>query len=91
MRMERRVVTRCGERYQICFGKKIQLCPGTYKFFLGLSADDYFREVETTLKEGDSISLEFKPINKHKTRTTRIPDFEKGIKEFKVSLNNVCF
>ena len=68
--------------------KKIELRPGTHKVFLGLPADDYFRDVEVTLKEGDATSLEFRPIYKHKTRPTRIPDFKKGIKEYEVYLNN---
>jgi len=68
--------------------KKIQLRPGKYKEFLGLSADDYFKEVEITLKEGDSASLEFRPVYKYKTRLTRIPDFKKDIKEYEMYLNN---
>ena len=55
MRMERRVITPMREKVSNMFWKKIQLRPGTYKFFLDLSADDYFKEVEITLKEGDSI------------------------------------
>lgn len=77
-----------GEGIKYVMEKKIQLRPGKHKVFLGLSADDYFTEVELTLMEGDSASLEFKPVYKYKTRPTRIPDFKKGIKEYEVYLNN---
>lgn len=77
-----------GEGIKYVLEKKIQLRPGTHKVFFGLPADDYFKEVEIILKEGDSGSLEFKPVYKYKTRPTRIPDFKKGIKEYEVFLNN---
>ncbi|PKN69160.1 MAG: hypothetical protein CVU54_11670 [Deltaproteobacteria bacterium HGW-Deltaproteobacteria-12] len=79
-----------GDGIKYILGKKIQLRPGTHKVFLVLPADDYFREVEITLKEGDSITLEFRPVYKFKTQPTRIPNFKKGIKEYEVYLNNTC-
>lgn len=78
-----------GEGIKYVMEKKIQLRPGKHKVFLGLSPDDYFKEVEITLKEGDSASLEFKPVYKYKTRPTRIPDFKKGIKEYEVFFNKM--
>ena len=77
-----------GEGIKYVLEKKIKLRPGVHAVFLGLPADDYFKEVEVTLKEGDSTSFEFKPIYKYKTRPTRIPDFKKGMKEYEVNLNN---
>ncbi|MCE5212219.1 MAG: hypothetical protein LLG40_11745 [Deltaproteobacteria bacterium] len=77
-----------GEGVKYILEKKIQLRPGAHKVFFGLPADDYFKEMAVTLKEGDSPSLEFKPIYKYKTRPTRIPDFKKGIKEYEVNLSN---
>ncbi|MEE9914027.1 MAG: hypothetical protein K4571_20130 [Deltaproteobacteria bacterium] len=77
-----------GEGVKYILEKKIQLRPGAHKVFFGLPADDYFKEVDVTLKEGDSTSFEFKPIYKYKTRPTRIPDFKKGIKEYEVNLSN---
>jgi len=76
-----------GEGIKYVLEKKIGLRAGTHKVFLGLPADDSFREVEITLKEGDPATLEFKPVYKYKTRHTRIPTFSGGIKEFKVYLN----
>jgi hypothetical protein len=78
-----------GEGIKYVMEKKIQFRPGKHKVFLGLSADDYFKEVEITLKEGDSASLEFKPAYKYKTRPARIPTFMKGINELNVYLNEV--
>jgi hypothetical protein len=78
-----------GDGVKYTLEKKIQLRPGTHKVFLGLPADDYFREAEITLKEGNSISVEFRPVYKYKTRPTRIPNFKKGVKEYEVFLNNV--
>jgi hypothetical protein len=77
-----------GEGVKYVLEKKIQLRSGTHKVFLGLLADDYFKEVEITLKEGDTATLEFKPVYKCKTRPTRIPAFKKGVKEYDVYLNN---
>jgi len=76
-----------GEGIKYVLEKKIGLRAGTHKVFLGLPADDYFKEAEITLKEGDSATLELKPVYKYKTRHTRIPTFQGGIKEFKVYLN----
>jgi len=77
-----------GEGIKYVLEKKIGLRAGTHKVSLGLPADDYFKEVEITLKEGDSATLEFKPIYKYKTRHTRIPTFLGGIKEYEAYLNN---
>lgn len=77
-----------GEGVKYVLEKKIQLRSGTHKVFIGLLADDYFKEVEITLKEGDTATLEFKPVYKCKTRPTRIPTFKKGVKEYEVYLNN---
>lgn len=77
-----------GEGVKYVLEKKIGMRAGTHKVFLGLPADDYFKEVEITLKEGDSATLELKPVYKYKTRHTRIPTFQGGIKEYEAYLNN---
>lgn len=78
-----------GEGIKYVLEKKIGLRAGTHKVFLGLPADYYFKEVEITLQEGNSYTLEFRPVYKYKTRPTRISTFKKGIKEFEVFLNGV--
>lgn len=78
-----------GEGIKYVLEKKIGLRTGTHKVFLGLPADDYFKEVEITLKEGDSATIEFKPVYKYKTLPTRIPTFQEGIKEYEAYLNNM--
>jgi hypothetical protein len=77
-----------GEGIKYILEKKIRLRAGVHKVFLGLSADDYFKEVEITLEEGGPLILEFKLIYKHKTSPTRISTFLRGIKEYEVYLNN---
>jgi len=77
-----------GEGIKYVLEKKIGLRAGTHKVFLGLPADDYFKEVEITLQEGNTYILEFKPVYKYKTRPTRIPTFKEGIKEYEAYLNN---
>lgn len=76
-----------GEGIKYVLEKKMRLRVGIHKVFLGLSADDYFKEVEIALKEGDSSTLEFNPVYKYKTHPQRIPTFKRGIKEFEVYLN----
>lgn len=73
-----------GEGIKYILEKKIRLRAGVHKVFFGLSADDYFKEVEITLEEGGSFILEFKPIYKYKTHPTRISTFLMGIKEYEV-------
>ncbi|MEN6489679.1 MAG: hypothetical protein ABFD66_12525 [Smithella sp.] len=77
-----------GEGMKYVIEKKIRLRAGTHKIFLGLPADDYIKEVDITLKEGNAYMLEFKPIYKYKDYPTRIPTYLKGIKEYEVYLNN---
>ncbi len=73
-----------GEGMKYALEKKLRLRAGTHKVFFGLCADDYFKEVEITLKDGDSALLEFKPVYRYKTYPTRISTFLKGIKEYEV-------
>jgi len=77
-----------GEGMKYVLDKKIRLRAVTHKVFFGLPADDYFKEVEITLKEGDSSILEFKPVYRYKTYPHMIPTFMMGIKEYGVYLNN---
>ena len=76
-----------GEGVKYVLEKKIGLRAGTHKVFLGLPADDYFKEVEITLKEGNTYMLEFKPVYRYKTRPTRIQAFKEEIKDIEVYLN----
>ena len=77
-----------GEGVKYVLEKKIELRAGTHKVSLGLPADDYSKEVEITLKEGDSATLKFKPVYNYKTHPQRIPAFQKGVKEYEAYLNN---
>ncbi|PKN68995.1 MAG: hypothetical protein CVU54_11815 [Deltaproteobacteria bacterium HGW-Deltaproteobacteria-12] len=77
-----------GEGIKYVLEKKIQLRPGAHKVFFSLPADDYFKEVEVSLKEGNAPILEFRPVYKYKTLPTRIPTFVKGIRDYEVYWGN---
>jgi len=67
--------------------KKVRLTAGTHKVFFGLPEDKYSTEVEISLKEGETSTIEFKPIYRTKRIPTRIPTFMKGIDKYEVFLN----
>lgn len=67
--------------------KRLKLSGGAHKVFFGLPEDNYFREVEITLKEGEAYVLEYRPVYRYKTYPARIPTFLKGIDKYEVLLN----
>jgi len=76
-----------GEGMKYVLEKRIRLAAGSHKVFFGLLEENYLKEIDITLKEGEIYVLEFKPIYKYKTRPYRIPTFFKGIKDYEVFLN----
>ncbi|MHB8879896.1 MAG: hypothetical protein ACYC69_00135 [Thermodesulfovibrionales bacterium] len=76
------------EGFRYVLEKKLRLHAGTHKVFIGLPEDNYFTEVEISLKEGEMSTLEFKPIYRTKKIPTRIPTFLKGIDKYEVFLND---
>ncbi len=76
-----------GEGVKYVLNKKIRLRPGSHKVFLGLPADDYYREVVINAKEGEAQMLEFKPVYKYTTRPTRIPTYMKGVSHYDTLVN----
>jgi hypothetical protein len=79
-----------GEGVKYILEKRIQLTPGKHKVFIGLPVEGYFKEAEVSLKEGDCVLLEFKPVYNYKTRPTRIPAFKEGIKKYDIHRINTC-
>jgi hypothetical protein len=67
--------------------KKLRLRPGSHNLFFGLPGEDYYTEVVITGQEGESRTLEFKPVYRYKTNPTRIPTFKKGISGYAVYLD----
>jgi len=67
--------------------KKAQLTAGRHKVFFGLPEYKYSTEVEISLREGETGSLEFKPIYRTTGIPARIPTFLKGIDRYDVFLN----
>ncbi|TSA10475.1 MAG: hypothetical protein D4R73_05210 [Deltaproteobacteria bacterium] len=76
------------EGFKYVLEKKLRLHAGTHKVFFGLPEDNYSTEVEISLKEGETNTLEFKPIYRTKRIPTRIPTFMKGIDKYEVFLND---
>ncbi|MBI5101412.1 MAG: hypothetical protein HZB33_06220 [Nitrospirae bacterium] len=67
--------------------RKVLLSAGTHKIFFGLPEDKYSIEVEVSVKEGETGTLEFEPIYRTKRIPTRIPTFLKGVDKYEVFLN----
>lgn len=77
-----------GEGMMYTLEKRVRLTAGAHKVFFALPVDDYFIETDATVKGGEQAALEFKPVYNYKTFPTRIPTFQKGIKQFEVYLNS---
>lgn len=76
-----------GTGMKYALDKKVRLRAGSHKVFFGLPEDKYSIEVEISLKEGETTTLEFKPIYRTKRIPTRIPSFLEGINKYEVFLN----
>ena len=74
-----------GEGMRYILEKKIRLAAGAHKIFFGLPEEDYFEEIEITLKEGKLHALEFKPVYRKDNR--RIQSFLHEIKSYEVFLD----
>jgi hypothetical protein len=67
--------------------KSVRLRAGQHRIFFGLPEENYFAEVEISLREGETGVLEFRPVYRTKRIPSRIPTFLKGIDEYEVFLN----
>ncbi|RPI37249.1 MAG: hypothetical protein EHM54_03620 [Nitrospiraceae bacterium] len=67
--------------------KRVRLRAGQHRIFFGLPEENYFTEVEISLREGEAGDLEFRPAYRTKRIPSRIPTFLKGIDEYEVFLN----
>jgi hypothetical protein len=76
-----------GEGLKYILEKKVRLTAGTHNVFLGLPEDNYSIEVEISMKEGETGTLEFKPIYRTKRIPARVPTFLRGIHRYDVFLN----
>jgi hypothetical protein len=72
---------------QYLLEKKIRLLAGQHTVFFGLPGDNYFVQANITVKEGESATLEYKPVYRYKTMPTRISTFMKGFSHYDVTLN----
>jgi hypothetical protein len=72
-----------GVKYQL--EKRIKLKPGSYKIYLGLTEENFQKEIDISLLEGKTSILDFTPIYQ-RDRVSGYT-FYKGIHDFKVYLN----
>lgn len=76
-----------GEGIKYLLSKKIRLRAGQHTLFFGLPEDDYAREIVIQVKEGQALTLEFKPVYKYKTQPARIPTFMRGVSSYDMLVN----
>lgn len=62
--------------------KKIRLMPGLHHVVFGLPYENYYTEVKVALKEGETHTLEFKPVYAPNRRGYET--FERGIRNYQV-------
>ncbi len=73
-----------GMRYLL--EKRIRIAPGVHKVFVGLTGDDFDKQFEIHLVQGELNVLELKPIylkNNHRVQT-----YLEGIKDFEIILSH---
>jgi len=74
-----------GEGVKYLLEKTIKLKPGSYKICLGLTEENFQKEIDINLLEGKTSILEFNPVYQ-RDRVSGYT-FYKGIHDFKVYLN----
>jgi hypothetical protein len=74
-----------GEGVKYLLEKRIKLKPGRYKIYLGLTEENFQKEMNINLIEGKTSILEFKPV--YRRDGTSGYTFYKGIHDFKVYFN----
>jgi hypothetical protein len=67
--------------------KRLRLSAGPHKIFLGLPEENYFKEINITLKEKAVHKIEFRPVYKRDSR--RVQSFLHGLREFEVYLDGI--
>lgn len=77
-----------GDGMKYVLERKVRTAVGSHNIFLGLPEKNYFVEVELLLREGETSTLEFRPVYRTKRLPTRIPSFLKGIENYEVFLND---
>lgn len=77
-----------GDGMKYVLERKVRMAVGSHSIFLGLSEENYFVEVELLLREGETSTLEFRPVYRTKRIPRRIPSFLQGIEKYEVFLNH---
>jgi hypothetical protein len=74
-----------GEGMKYLLTKNLRLSPGPHKIFLALPAENVFKEISITLKDGETAALEFKP--RYLRGRHPMEHFRNGIFFFEVFMN----
>jgi len=79
-----------GEGLRYILERKLTLSAGLHKIFFGLPEEDYFVQIEATLKDGELHFLEFEPL--YGECWTRHQSFRHGVSRLEIVLdgNPVC-
>jgi hypothetical protein len=73
---------------QYAFEQKLRLKPGPHRIFFGIPGEQYSKELNLTLQEGESYLLNFKPFYMRYPRGGR-PAFELGLCGYNASLTKI--
>ncbi len=74
-----------GEGIRYNLEKRIRLSAGSHKVFFALPGEDHSREFEVTLREGESHTLELKPVYRIDSR--KVQSFLNGVSAAEVFLD----
>jgi len=74
-----------GEGLRYILERKLTLSAGLHKIFFGLPEEDYFVQIEATLKDGELHFLEFEPL--YGECWTRHQSFRHGVSRLEILLN----
>ncbi len=74
-----------GEGMKYVLSRNLRLRPGPHKVFLALPAENVFKEISITTKDGEVTILEFKPV--YRVGRHPMAYFTKGIVFFEVYVN----
>lgn len=76
-----------GSGMQYAFEKKLRLKAGNHRMFLGIPEEEYSREINISLEEGESYLLHFKP--NYRCYRSGQQAFELGLYGYTVFLNKI--
>jgi hypothetical protein len=74
-----------GEGMRYVLKKKIRVAACSHKIYFALPGKNYYKEVEVTARNGERLSLEFKPVYRRYRSISQ--DYTRGIKDYQFFQN----